>query len=192
VVVELAARSPRGLLVIGASLLWVIGLLWTLQSGESAPLGSSGPSEPDRTTPLAAAPAQPPADEPVSEIQLAATDPALATSRPRVPAPSDAAALPAPPEPIEQAPSTYPLWFESERALGVCKVSYGGVRKTANLHVATRAPLGKLSFAWQCGKEGGRASIEVDPKQVNGVLFCKESGGVEVKTVRRKDARCGG
>ena len=100
--------------------------------------------------------------------------------------------LPVPLEPIEQAPATYPLWFESERALGVCKISYGGVRKTANLHVATRAPLGKLSFAWQCGKAGGRASIEVDPKKVNGVLFCKESGGVAVKTVRSKDARCGG
>jgi hypothetical protein len=190
-VVELAARSPRGLLVVGASLLWVIGLLWALQSGESDAVGPSGPSEPDRATPLAAAPMQPLGDEPVSEIQLAASDPAATTARSRGPAPSDTPALPAPPEPLEQAPATYPLWFESERALGVCKISYGGVRKTANLHVATRAPLGKLSFAWQCGKEGGRASIEIDPKKVNGVLFCKESGTVVVKTARSKDARCG-
>lgn len=94
-------------------------------------------------------------------------------------------------EPQEQGPPTYPVWFESVRDIGVCKIRYEGGSKTANLHVDARLPEGKLSFSYTCGPHSGRGSIRVKPNRVNGVLFCKEPSGVTVKTVRSKEGRCG-
>jgi hypothetical protein len=97
------------------------------------------------------------------------------------------------PEPLlePEGPPTYSVWFESERNLGVCKINWEGGSKTANLHVSARLPEGPLEFSYQCGKHRGRASIDVKPKRVNGVLFCEEAGDVKVQTVRSKDGRCG-
>lgn len=93
--------------------------------------------------------------------------------------PVDASALP-----------TYSLWFESQRDVGVCKITYAGGSKTANLHVTARVPEGKLNFAYQCGQHRGRASIDIRPKQTNGVLFCKDASGVKVEAVHSKEDRC--
>jgi hypothetical protein len=104
--------------------------------------------------------------------------------------PAVAELVPAPVvEPV--GPPTYPVWFESERNLGVCKISWEGGSKTANLHVSARLPEGPLEFSYQCGKHRGRGSIDVKTKRVNGVLFCEDAGDVKVKTVRSKDGRCG-
>jgi hypothetical protein len=91
---------------------------------------------------------------------------------------------------LTAAPSTYRVWFESERGIGVCKITYEGGTKTANLHVVAHVPEGELSFSYQCGDHRGQGSIDVESKRVNGVLFCEKAEGVAVKTVRRKDARC--
>lgn len=187
--VDLGARSPRGILVIGAATLWVVGLLWTLQSkdesvGPSAHASARAPASPDLAPTFAGALG----DEPVSEIHVAASEEPRSSARPLALSPAPLEPLPV----VEPELPTYAVWFESERSLGVCKISYAGVRKTANLHVATRAPAGELAFGWECGKRSGRASIEVSPKKVNGVLFCSESGTVRVKTVRSKEGRCEG
>jgi hypothetical protein len=103
-----------------------------------------------------------------------------------------ATATETPEEPEEDVgPPRYPVWFESERNIGVCKISWEGGGRTANLHVSTRLPEGRLKFSYRCGNYRGRGSIDVRPNRVNGVLFCKRSGAVKVKTVRSKDSRCG-
>jgi hypothetical protein len=98
----------------------------------------------------------------------------------------------APVEPVaEPTVPTYPVWFESERNLGVCRITWEGGSKTANLHVSARLPEGTLEFSYTCGKHRGNGSIEVKPKRVNGVLFCEDGGDVKVETTRSKDGRCG-
>ena len=94
-------------------------------------------------------------------------------------------------EEVDEGPPTYPVWFESQRDIGVCKVRWDSGGKTANLHVEARVPEGRLRFSYTCGSSSGRGSINVKPNRVNGVLFCKEPGSVSVKTVRSKDGRCG-
>ena len=85
---------------------------------------------------------------------------------------------------------TASVWFESERNLGICQVTYGDRTRTANLHLKTRQPEGLLEFAYRCGEHRGRGSIDVKLNRVNGVLFCKKNGSVKVKTVRSNEGRC--
>src|SRR5688572_833737 len=37
-------------------------------------------------------------------------------------------------------PPTYPVWFESERDLGICRINWEGGTMTANLHASARLP----------------------------------------------------
>jgi hypothetical protein len=185
---ETLTRGNRGLLVGGAVLLWVLGLMWTLQSKgilTTTRNDTALPSveESDDAQPHAAA--QPEGQE-VTELVIGpAPGRRTASATPAV-----AELVPAPVvEPV--GPPTYPVWFESERNLGVCKISWEGGSKTANLHVSARLPEGPLEFSYQCGKHRGRGSIDVKTKRVNGVLFCEDAGDVKVKTVRSKDGRCG-
>jgi hypothetical protein len=92
--------------------------------------------------------------------------------------------------PAEGEAATAPIWFESERNLGTCQVSFDGKTRNANLHLKTRAPEGPLEFSYQCGEHRGRGSMDVKRNRVNGVLFCKKDGAVKVKTVRTNEGRC--
>lgn len=184
---ETLTRGNRGLLVGGAVLLWVLGLMWSLHSK-----GLITTSRSDTAPPVLSESDDPQADTPnldgnaVTELVIE-------------PGPGQRAAAATPvttellPDPLAEAegPPTYPVWFESERNLGVCKISWEGGSKTANLHVSARLPEGPLEFSYQCGKHRGRASVDVKTKRVNGVLFCEDAGDVKVKTVRSKDGRCG-
>jgi hypothetical protein len=186
------SRANRGLLVGGAVLIWVLGLMWALQSkGLITTTRSDTPviataSDADDEKPKTAA-------SPIAEESDAVTELVIG------PAPGQRVATPTPvptsvvPDPLAEVegPPTYPVWFESERNLGVCKITWEGGSKTANLHVSARLPEGTLEFSYQCGKHRGRASIDVKSKRVNGVLFCEDAGDVKVKTVRSKDGRCG-
>jgi hypothetical protein len=190
---ETQTPGNRGLLVGGAVLLWVLGLMWALQSkglittsrsdtampsvgdsddeqGEAGAVPSTDPQGPDAVTELVIGPAP-------GQRTVVATPVAVDLV----------------PDPLAEpeGPPTYPVWFESERDLGVCKITWEGGSKTANLHVSARLPEGPLEFSYQCGKHRGRASIDVKTKRVNGVLFCEDAGDVKVKTVRSKDGRCG-
>lgn len=91
---------------------------------------------------------------------------------------------------IEDEPTSVSVWFESERSLGICQVTYGGRTRSANLHLKIRQPEGPLEFSYRCGEHRGRGSIDVKPNRVNGVLFCKKNGSVKVKTVRSNEGRC--
>jgi hypothetical protein len=188
---ETHTRGNRGLLVGGAVLLWVLGLMWSLQSKglittsrSDTAMPSAG--EPDEGEPGAAASTSPEGQDAVTELVIG-------------PAPGQRVGTVTPvttdlvPDPLvePEGPPTYPVWFESERNLGVCKINWDGGSKTANLHVSARLPEGPLEFSYQCGKHQGRASIDVKSKRVNGVLFCEDAGDVKVKTVRSKDGRCG-
>jgi hypothetical protein len=186
--------SPlRGLLVGGAVVVWGLGLAWVLNRK-----GIVMTSRPDSTHDYAVNDASDPAnprqawdEDEVAEIvvEVGPSEAELELAR-KTKLAAEVAIVPV--EVVEdQGPPTYSVWFESERDIGVCKINYAGGSKTANLHVAARLPEGKLSFSYQCGKYSGRASIDVLPKRVNGVLFCKEPGGVTVQQVRSKDGRCG-
>lgn len=195
------SSSKRALLVTGAVFLWVLALLWTLGRkghidapafvGGEAAKSAQGDVEP------------PEQDEmPVSELVVdggegePGPEPTRRTRSSSEP-PEDLPAEAIPDLPMEEElPAeepeipTYSVWFESERSIGVCKISYEGGNKTANLHVATRVPEGLLEFDYRCGKYRGSGRIEVKPRRVNGVLFCKQGTRVKVKTVRSKDGRC--
>jgi hypothetical protein len=181
---ELQSRANRGLLVGGAVTIWVLGLMWTLQSkglittsrSDTAVIATSSSDDDQHGT---ATPANPDQPDAVTELVIGPAPGAVADR---------AGARPAR---RAEGPPTYPVWFESERNLGVCKITWEGGSKTANLHVSARLPEGMLEFSYQCGKHRGRASIDVKTKRVNGVLFCEDSGGVKVQTVRSKDGRCG-
>lgn len=188
---ETLTRGNRGLLVGGAVLLWVLGLMWALQSKGlittvRSDTASPALGESDEEQPPAAPGTSPEGQDAVTELVIG-------------PAPGQRTAVLTPvaaelvPDPLAEpeGPPTYPVWFESERDLGVCKINWEGGSKTANLHVSARLPEGQLEFAYQCGKHRGRASIDVKSKRVNGVLFCEDAGDVKVKTVRSKDGRCG-
>lgn len=170
-------------------LLWVLGLMWALQSkgliatSRSDTALPSAASDDDEQT--GAGPSTNPEGDAVTELVIG-------------PAPGQRSGTATPvatelPDPLAepQAVTTYAVWFESERNLGVCKINWEGGSKTANLHVSARLPEGPLEFSYQCGKHRGRASIDVKTNRVNGVLFCEDAGDVKVKTVRSKDGRCG-
>ncbi len=186
------SRGNRGLLVGGAVLIWVVGLMWTLQSK-----GLITTSRSDSAAALASASDSDDVQPRTAQNNLEGPDPVTelvvepAESEPAaVRTPGDAELLPT--EPVEPVgPPSYPVWFESERNLGVCRITWEGGSKTANLHVSARLPEGTLEFSYSCGKHRGRASIDVKPKRVNGVLFCEAAGEVKVETVRSKDGRCG-
>jgi hypothetical protein len=188
---ETVTRGNRGLLVGGAVLLWVLGLMSALQSKglittsrSDTALPTAAPDEDEQAR--AKSSTHPEGQDEVTELVI---DPA--------PGQRTASATPVGtellPDPLvePEGPPTYPVWFESERNLGVCKINWEGGSKTANLHVSARLPEGPLEFSYQCGKHRGRAEIDVKSKRVNGVLFCEDSGDVKVKTVRSKDGRCG-
>jgi hypothetical protein len=190
---EVHTRGARGLLVGGAVLLWVLGLLWALHSkgiistsrSDTASLASASESNDEK--PQAATP-RTPGEEPVTELMV----PPASESEHILRFPggkADVSATPTEPT-VEPAIPTYPVWFESERNIGVCRITWEGGSKTANLHVSTRLPQGKIEFSYTCGKHHGRSSIEVKPKRVNGVLFCQDGADVKVQTVRSKDGRC--
>lgn len=178
-------------------MVWVVGLLWVLNR-KGVVMTSRPDSAPDyalndTSDPVNARRAWNEDEEPVSEIVIEvgpSEAEAEAARKAKLVALAEVTDIP---EVIveDRGPPTYSVWFESERDIGVCKITYEGGSKTANLHVAARLPAGKLSFSYRCGKYSGRASIDVVPKRVNGVLFCKDSGGVTVKQVRSKDGRCG-
>lgn len=181
-------------------MLWLLGLMWVLNRKgivSTSPSSSASPygvvdanGERRRSSPGADDSGAEEGEEPVSEI-VVKTGPTEEELAERARLAALAEATTGLEEPLEdEGPPTYPVWFESERKLGVCKINWEGGSKTANLHVNTRLPEGKLSFSYRCGKHSGRGSIDVKPKRVNGVLFCEQAGGVKVKTVRRKDGRC--
>jgi hypothetical protein len=194
-------RGKRGLLVGGAISLWVLGLLWALADktdvATSAPDTERdlGPYDASESPNVVVRRPKAEGEEPVSEITVeagpsskqgstrSADFPGLAEAE--TDTETDTGEL------VEEpALPTYSVWFESERELGVCKITYEGGSKTANLHVAARLPEGRLDFSYRCGKQSGRASIDVKPNRINGVLFCEDSGDVSVETVRKKDGRC--
>lgn len=88
------------------------------------------------------------------------------------------------------AAATYPVWFESDRNVGVCRIKWKGGSKTTNLYVEARMPEGTVEFSYQCGKHRGRGSIDIERDKVNGVLLCERAGGVAVETSRSKNGRC--
>jgi hypothetical protein len=200
--VEPHSRGNRGLLVGGAVTLWVLGLMWALQSkgiittsrNDTTPIAAVDASADDEAR-RAAQNTQAGSVQPVTELLIGPAEDPEATESEHILRWTGPGSPPAPGEPVEvvepPGPPTYPVWFESERNLGVCRITWEGGSKTANLHVSARLPEGKLEFSYQCGKFRGRSSIEVKPKRVNGVLFCEDGGDVKVETVRSKDGRCG-
>jgi hypothetical protein len=190
---ELQSRANRGLLVGGAVLIWVIGLMWTLQSkglittSRSDTVVTAAPSDTDPEQRGIATSTNTEEQDAVTELVIGPG----AGERRGTPTTVPTALVPDPLTEEVLGPPTYPVWFESERNLGVCKITWEGGSKTANLHVSARLPEGPLEFSYQCGKHRGRGSIDVKTKRVNGVLFCEDAGDVKVKTVRSKDGRCG-
>ena len=177
--------SQRALLVTGAAFLWVIALLLTLgrKGYIEAPAFVGG----EAARSAEAADDEGYGEEPVSEIVIDSPDPEPEPARRRARAKAE---TPDPEQLEEPEVPTYSVWFESERSIGVCKISYEGGSKTANLHVSARVPEGPLAFKYRCGKYSGSGRINIKPKRVNGVLFCKDGGSVKVKTVRSKQGRC--
>lgn len=177
------------MVLAGGTLLWLLGLLWVLgrKGYVPAPEFVGRDVEHEVQTPKAA-PSEPEPEVLLIEAEDTETDTGEEPPpRPRRPKPEPVEAVV--PE-VEPEVPTYPVWFESERSIGVCKVKYGGGSKTANLHVSARFPAGKLSFRYECGKHSGRGIVQVKPKRVNGVLFCSNGGKVTVQIVRSKESRC--
>jgi hypothetical protein len=167
---EFHIRGNRGLLVGGAVLLWVLGLMWALHSkgfittsrSDTASLASA--TEADEQSQVAQTP-QPGSGKPVTELVIEpGMEPPGSESTHTFTFPGGEVPA-APGGPLaEPAVPTFPVWFESERNIGVCRITWEGGSKTANLHVGARLPEGKLEFSYQCGKHRGRSSIDVKPK----------------------------
>ncbi len=177
----------RGFYVGAGMLLWMLALMGALQSGliptsrsdtaaASLLLGELGDGQPSGNPNAGFGGA-----DSVTELVIQSTRRRHAARAART--------LPAPARRSE--PATYPVWFESERNLGVCRIKWAQGSTTANLHVETRLPEGPITFSYQCGKHRGRGSIDIAPKKVNGVLFCERRGNVKVQTVRSRKGRCG-
>jgi hypothetical protein len=117
-------------------MVWIVGLLWVLnRKGIVMRPPDSGRDYAltDASAPMAADRAWNEND--VAEI-VVQVGPSEAEERARK---ARLAAVPetVPVEPVvDQGPPTYAVWFESERDIGVCKITYDGGSKTANLHVA--------------------------------------------------------
>jgi hypothetical protein len=181
---QLYTNGYRGPLVGGAILLWGFALIGGFQRNAIATT-----ARPATATPVSASrdhdaqtsPAQ------VGEFE-AVTELVIVSSKRRAAKPKPAPVVSVPTALVSSA--TYPVWFESERELGKCKINWEGGSMTANLHASARLPEGKVAFSYVCGDRRGRGSIKVEPTRVNGVLFCEDAGGVRVDTVRRDDGRC--
>ncbi|MFO7563666.1 MAG: hypothetical protein R6X02_13545 [Enhygromyxa sp.] len=187
------SASPVFVLVAAAIalLLVIAGVAWALwpvsDSGEPGQAtGSSG--QPIARTQQTKAQPEEPGPDPESEIVIE-TEPEPETSAHGLGGRSSGAEGEEPETAEAELPSAS-LWFESERNLGTCSVTYDGRTRNANLHLKTRAPEGKLEFSYRCGEHRGRGSIDVKRNRVNGVLFCKKNGAVKVKTVRSNEGRC--
>jgi hypothetical protein len=180
---DLYSDGYRGLLVGGAILLWMLALIGGVQSNDIVTT-----SRPVTANPMAngANEVQPRSaqDSQVEDV----TELVIQSPRRRAIklAPQATALVPTA---LASRP-TYPVWFESERDLGICKIMWEGGSMTANLHASARMPEGTLMFSYACGSRRGRASIDVKPTRVNGVLFCEDAGAVTVDTVRRDDGQC--
>jgi hypothetical protein len=183
-VTELDSNRYRGVFVGGAILLWMSALMGGLQSSDIVTT-----SRPATANPVSIRRSN---EEPSGTVQDRkfedVTELVIQSPRRRVPKPPAEAIALVPTALV--SPPTYPVWFESERDLGICKINWDGGTMTANLHASARLPEGKLVFSYACGNRRGRASIDVEPTRVNGVLFCEDAGGVKVDTVRRDDGRC--
>ncbi len=193
---DINSNPVRGLLVGGAILVWIVGLLWVLNRKDIVsprPDGANDYAARDASDPTHVPPAWSEAEVSEIVVEVGPGEEELARTARLAAFPTLPAAVPegSVEDHEDRGPPTYSVWFESERDIGVCKITYEGGSKTANLHVATRLPEGKLSFSYRCGKYSGRASIDVMPKRVNGVLFCKDPDGVMVQQVRSKESRCG-
>ena len=180
-------NDHRGFFVGAGILLWMLALMGALQNGVITPsradtaatsslLSDLGDAQPNGNPNARFG-----GEDAVTELVIQSTRRRQATRAART--------LPALPSRSE--PATYPVWFESERNIGVCRIKWAHGSKTANLHVETRLPEGPLVFSYQCGKHRGRGSIDVERKKVNGVLFCERDGTVKVQTVRSRKGRCG-
>lgn len=182
------AALAGAVLVIALILAGVSWALWPTPAPESA-AAATGPS-------ASLEPSASPAPEPVAEIVVAAAadtegEPARRSASPEsVDETGDETGGDETGDDEDVALAS--VWFESERNLGTCKVSYEGQTRTANLHLKTRQPEGELEFSYRCGEYRGRGTIAVARNRVNGVLFCKQDGAVRVKTVRTKEGRCDG
>jgi hypothetical protein len=179
------SRTKRGFLVTGGVALWALGVMCMLD-GKASEL-TSGPGARDFMVGDSSSIAMGTVGGPRVEGDDLVAEITVDVGRRRY-KPVDA--VDAVDAVHASALPTYSLWFESQREIGVCKITYAGTSKTANLHVTARVPAGKLDFAYQCGQHSGRASIDVSPKQTNGVLFCRAAGGVKVETVHSKEDRC--
>jgi hypothetical protein len=183
------AAAAVALLLVLAGIAWAV---WpTSDAGEpSQPPSPGTPAEPiARTDEVQPAPKQESAPEVESEIVIE-TEPepealGLGTGG-RAGSGDGAEAL----ADAEGDLATAPIWFESERNLGICQITYDGKTRNANLHLKTRAPEGPLEFSYRCGEHRGRGTIDVKRNRVNGVLFCKKDGAVTLKTVRTNEGRC--
>lgn len=181
---ELDSNSYRGLFVGGAILLWMLALMGGAQSSDlvttSRPAAAKLPST-SRANEEQPGLAEDGEFEDGTELVIKSPRRRAAKPTPRTDALVPTALV---------SPPTYPVWFESERGLGICKINWAGGATTANLHASARLPEGKVVFSYACGNHRGRASIDVKPTRVNGVLFCKHAGDVKVDTVRHDDGRC--
>ena len=180
---ELYSNGCRGLLVGGAALLWMLALMGGAQSSDLVTSPRPAPAMPVSATP---GDEERPAEQ--SDKFEDVTELVIESPRRRAPKPTPEAIASVPAKPVTQP--TYPVWFESESGLGKCKINWDGESVIANLHASARLPEGKHVFSYACGTRRGRASIDVVPTRVNGVLFCEDAGDVRVNTVRRDDGQC--
>jgi hypothetical protein len=183
-VFELYTNGYRGPLVGGAALLWMFALMGGAQSSDIAPTPRPAPAQPVSASRAHEEQPGPAAQDELDEV----TELVIQSPRRR--------AYKSTPEAIASVPAerprqpTYPVWFESESDLGTCRINWEGESVIANLHASARLPEGTHVFSYACGNRRGRASIDVEPTRVNGVLFCEDRGKVKVDTVRREDGQC--
>jgi hypothetical protein len=194
-VVAIAAAAVALLLVI-------VGVSWVLWPSDDDPVASgTGQQEQDGNKPEPAIasktadedPVDEPEPEPVEELVI---DGGAGRTSGHGPLPDGAGETGGLGEAeadealVDPEIPTTSVWFESERNIGNCQVTYGGRTRSANLHLKTRQPEGLLEFSYRCGEHRGRGTIEVKLNRVNGVLFCKKGDAVKVKTVRSNEGRC--
>jgi hypothetical protein len=180
-----------------AALLLVVGIAWLVWPASDEVDLVAEPSEGPKLASEAPKRAESPVSEPVDEIVIDGAEPDAepgggGSRRPGAGDETDGSEQLEPETETETDAEveTVSLWFESERSLGTCQVSYAGRTRTANLHLKTRQPEGTLEFSYRCGEHRGRGSIDVKRNRVNGVLFCKNNGAVKLETGRSNEGRC--
>jgi hypothetical protein len=179
---ELYSDDHRGLLVGGAALLWMFALMGGAQSS-----GLVTTSRPTTVQPVASHANEESHSDQDKKIEDV-TELVIKSPRRWAPKPTPEPIAAGPAAPVRQP--TYPVWFESESDLGKCKINWEGESMIANLHASARLTEGTHVFSYACGNRRGRASVDVKPTRVNGVLFCEDEGDVKVATVRREDGQC--